>query len=71
MRCNENWNDRIFRLVLGVAVFAVAYFAVTDWLQIALYLVGSILVVTGLTGFCIIYEMLGISSLKKSKRKPE
>ncbi|RMG87691.1 MAG: DUF2892 domain-containing protein [Chloroflexi bacterium] len=57
---NEGNIDRIIRLVLGIVLLVVALtsFSTLWWLAI----VGAILVVTGLVGFCPLYRLLGIKT---------
>jgi hypothetical protein len=64
---NESSLDRIIR-VLAAVVIAVLYFTgvISGTWAIVLGIVGLILLVTGLIGFCPLYKLLGISTLKKS-----
>ncbi|HSV94433.1 MAG TPA: DUF2892 domain-containing protein [Spirochaetia bacterium] len=62
---NEGEIDRLVRTVLGVIMLLVGYSVGTGVWQVALYVLGGVMVVTGLTGFCVIYKILGISTNKK------
>ena len=65
MKQNESNVDRIIRGVLGIVLLAVAFLVVpAGTLQIVLAVIGAILLITGLTGFCLIYAILGLSTRK-------
>lgn len=68
MKKNESGLDRIIRVILA-AVIAVLYFTgvLSGTWAIVLGIVGVILLITGLTGFCALYKLFGISTLKKSE----
>lgn len=61
---NEGTADRAVRGLLGVVLLAVAWFALGlgsgALLGILVGLVGAVLLVTGLVGFCPAYRLLGI-----------
>ena len=63
---NEGPIDRLVRLVLAGGLFALAAmgFVPAPALYIVL-LVGTIALVTGVTGFCPTYALLGISTVTK------
>jgi len=65
---NESGFDRILRVVLA-AVVAVLYFTnvISGTWAIVLGVLAVILLITGLIGFCPLYKLLGISTLKKSE----
>lgn len=58
MKLNLSTVDRILRVVFGLAL--VVYCFTTPYKALAL--VGVILAVTGLVGFCPIYRMLRVST---------
>ena len=58
MKLNLSTVDRILRVVLGLGI--VGYFLTTPFKAVAL--VGVILAVTGLVGFCPLYRMLRLST---------
>ena len=62
---NENQTDRIVRFLAGLVVAFVAYSYFTGLSQLVLYIVAVILLITAVTGFCLIYKLLGMSTLKK------
>jgi hypothetical protein len=64
MKVNESMMDRIIRVVLGVAFFAVGWFAVSGTLSIVFYVLGAVMLFTAATGFCLIYRLFGLSTKK-------
>ena len=63
---NEGPIDRLVRFVVGVGLFALAATGlVTPPVLYGVLLVGTIGLVTGITGFCPTYALLGISTLPK------
>ena len=66
MKANEGKTDRIIRLVLGVLLLAVGLWPLNG-LQaavggIVVAVVGLILLITGITGYCALYSLFGIST---------
>ena len=69
MKANEGKTDRIIRLVLGVLLIAVGLWPLNG-LQAAVggiivAVIGLILLITGITGYCALYSLLGISTRKE------
>ena len=65
MKANESGLDRIIRIVVGFVLF-VLYFTgvVSGTLGIVSLVVGAILLLTGLVGFCPLYALLKIRTNK-------
>ncbi|MFQ5562540.1 MAG: DUF2892 domain-containing protein [Parvularculaceae bacterium] len=66
MKSNVGWIDRIIRLAIGVAAVWLFFSGAQPapaWEWAAL-VVGLILGVTGLVGFCPLYSVLGIHTNK-------
>lgn len=63
---NEGPLDRLIRIVIGIVALSVAAVATGPlvWLALVVGLIGTI---TGLTGFCPTYVLLGINTLPKDK----
>lgn len=61
---NESKLDKNIRVVVGAVALILAAFVFTGALQIAALIVGILGVFTGLTGFCLIYKLLGIKTKK-------
>jgi len=63
---NESQMDRIIRFVLGIFLAVLGYTMFTGVIQIVMYVLACIALFTSVTGFCLIYKVLGISTLKKA-----
>lgn len=61
MKANLHQVDRIIRIVIGITLILLPLFAVIGWWG---YVVGAILLATGLINFCPIYRLLGINTCK-------
>lgn len=62
---NESNNDRIIRVIFGVIALAIGLFTLTGAAQVITLIIGAIALITGLVGFCALYSLLGINTLKK------
>lgn len=63
MTANVGSTDKVIRLVLALAAVVVAFVAgISSVLGIVLLVVGAVLGVTALTGFCPLYRVLGMST---------
>ncbi len=63
MTCNVGGADRGIRLVIGIALLALAFtHVVTGTMAIAAYVVGGIALVTGLARFCPAWTIFGINT---------
>ena len=68
MQTNESTIDRIIRAIVGVAALAGALaIGIGSVGGILLLVVGGVLVVTAATGFCPLYRVLGLSTVKAEK----
>ena len=65
MKNNESNLDRIIRTIAGL-VMVVLYFTgtVTGTLGIILAVIGAVLLITGVVGFCPLYGLLKLSTKK-------
>jgi len=59
---NEHLGDRIFRVVLGLALISPLAVMASSVGLIVAAVVGAILLTTGIIGSCPIYTMLGLST---------
>jgi len=59
MKANEGTMDRAIRVVLGVVLLGLGLFVVKGTFGIVLDVVGVIALLTGLTGFCLLYKLFG------------
>jgi hypothetical protein len=66
IKTNEGILDRIIRVVLGIVLLVLGAGhlggAVLMWV---FYILGAILLVTGIVGFCPLYTLLKINTAKK------
>ena len=66
MKANESATDRVIRIILGIILIVLGWFVLGhNTLGVILYIIGIILVTTGITGFCWLYKLLGMSTKKK------
>jgi hypothetical protein len=65
MKINESGIDRVIRIVLGIVLLAL-YFTgvVAGGLGIAFIVLGAIALITGAVGFCPLYALLKIRTMK-------
>lgn len=64
MHLNESRLDRAIRVVLGVALLGIGIGLLHGVLEILFIIVGAIALVTGITGFCALYRLLGLNTKK-------
>jgi uncharacterized membrane protein len=65
MATNMSSVDRVVRGIVGVVLILIALFlAMSTVLQVIFIVIGAILVITALIGFCPLYKLLGISTKK-------
>ncbi|MEW6748961.1 MAG: DUF2892 domain-containing protein [Candidatus Micrarchaeota archaeon] len=62
---NEGRLDRIARIVAGVGLLAGGLFFAVAPLSYAVMLIGLIVTVTGLTGSCALYSLIGFNTMEK------
>ena len=63
LQTNESTPDRIIRVVLGVALLALAVAGIVGGpVAILAWVVGAIALVTGIVGFCPLYAILRVST---------
>ncbi len=68
LELNESTLDRAIRIVLGLALAAVAVVgAVSAPLLYVVWVVAAIAVVTGIVGFCPLYALVRVSTKSKAR----
>lgn len=70
MSCNVGGIERVVRILLGLALFAIAFFHIlTGTLAILAYAMGGVALVTGLVAFCPAWAIVGINicAMKRAK----
>jgi hypothetical protein len=50
--------DRIIRVIVGLIMVIVGFVAIGDTAGIVVGAIGAIILITGITGFCLIYALL-------------
>ena len=66
MKQNESLVDRIVRVVVGLILLWLGWFYLgNSTLGIVLDVLGIVAIVTGLTGFCLLYKLFGNFTTKK------
>ena len=65
---NENIFDRMLRALLGLALLLVGFFWMPGGWQYLVYVMGAVLLLTGIVGFCPLYRLLGISTYRNSAK---
>ena len=61
---NESDLDKKIRLVVGVVALLLAAFVLMGTAQTVAYVIGVVAILTGLTGFCLLYKLFGINTKK-------
>ena len=64
MKINEGKIDRTIRLIIGLVVLYLSFRYSLWWLILAV-----IALITSVTGYCKLYQILGIDTLGKAKSK--
>ncbi len=64
---NESGFDRIVRAVLAVMFFVLGAWAFSGALSVVAYVLGVVMLITAVTGFCGLYKLLGINTDRDSK----
>lgn len=64
---NESGWDRIIRVVLGIVLLVLGFGGtLTGGIGLAAKILGVVLTLTGLVGFCLIYRIFNIRTNKKA-----
>lgn len=62
---NEGTVDRYIRVLAAVVFAFAAYSWTTGILSVILYVLAAVMLFTAITGFCALYTLLGVNTLKK------
>ena len=62
---NESGLDRIIRVILAVVFFVLGAYVFTGALSIVAYVLALAMLITAITGFCLLYKLIGINTDKK------
>ena len=66
MKVNEGTVDRVVRGIVGAVLLVVGIWFVGGTVGIVLDVLGAILLITGIIGFCPIYALLHVGTSKKA-----
>ena len=64
---NEGFVDRLVRLIIAITLAVVSYLFAKGGIQVLLYVVSIIILITSITGFCALYKIFGLNTLPKIK----
>jgi hypothetical protein len=67
MTRNEGTADRVIRILLGIILLYLATAVLRGTLALIFGIIAVILLITGVTGFCLLYKLLGMNTLKKTE----
>ena len=70
MKKNEGNADRTVRLILAIVLAVVAYYMPGGAWQVIFYVLAAILLITSATGFCLLYQLMGINTCKVKPVEP-
>lgn len=63
---NEGGADRVIRVIIGIALLALGLFKVHGAGGVVLDVLGAVSLVTGLTGFCALYSLIGVKTCRRA-----
>jgi len=66
---NESEKDRRNRGLLGLVLLLVSAFLFSSWLKIVASIIGVLLIFTAITGYCALYRVFKVSTIKKEEKK--
>ena len=64
LKQNESDLDKNIRLMVGIVALLLGIFRFTGTLQVVALIVAALGIFTGLSGFCLLYQLLGIKTKK-------
>lgn len=69
MNANVGSTDKMIRIVAGIVAAVVAFLVgAGSVLGIVLLVVAAVMLVTGFTGFCPLYRLIGVNTCKVANR---
>jgi len=72
MKQNEHLLDRIIRVIIALGLLYVGITNnISNGIRLAIAVVGGILIVTAVVGYCPLYSLLGISTRKQPNQNQE
>ncbi len=65
MQCNVGGGDKVFRIVLGLALIALTLFVeMSSTLRIVAWVIAAIALITAFVGFCPLNKLIGLNTCK-------
>jgi len=68
LKKNEGIIDRLMRVIIAEVFFLLAWFWFEGAVQIVFYILGFIMLITAVIGFCGLYKIFGINTNKNNKK---
>ena len=65
---NENSTDRWIRAIAGGVILWASCCYLSGQLRDIGYVIGVLMTITAITGFCMLYKISGISTIKKENK---
>jgi len=65
MNKNESTLDRVIRAVVSIIILYAAYTMLTGIVALIVYIIGVLLMISAITGYCHLYKIIGKSTLKQ------
>ncbi len=65
MKKNVGTVDRVVRIIVGLVLFVIGILAQNPLVIGILMVVGALLLLSGILGWCLLYKVLGIDTQKK------
>jgi hypothetical protein len=66
MKVNEGVLDRLIRIILALLIIVLFFAGALPGYWALLLIISGALLVTGFTGYCLLYRILGINTGKKA-----
>lgn len=67
---NEGTSDRIIRFSLGIILAYISLNQATGIAQTTALIIAGVLLITGLSGFCLLYTLFGIQTCHQPDNTP-
>lgn len=65
MQCNVGGGDKVFRIIVGLALVALPFLvAMSPTLKIVMWIIAAIALVTAFVGFCPLNKVLDINTCR-------
>jgi len=66
MTVNQGILDRIIRIILGLVIIVLFFVGALPGYWALLLIISGMLLVTAVTGYCLLYKILGMTTCKKT-----